>query len=108
MDQGFSERSSFRMHNDLWNIVVMKRSAALQQEEEQAKIDQIAKQERWEKIRSSGPHYDEKDLKWQISFVDNDEPKDVKSGKLMDLRGKVTIQQIKEIGLNEFRIKPEF
>ena len=42
------------------------------------------------------------------SFVDNDEPKDVKSGKLHDLRGKVTIQQIKEIGLNEFRIKPEF
>ena len=91
MDQGFSERSSFRMHNDLWNIVVMKRSAALQQEEEQAKIDQVAKIERWNQIRTSGPQYNEKNLNWEISFMDNNEPKGVNSGKLIRFTGKVTI-----------------
>lgn len=40
--------------------------------------------------------------------MDNNEPKDVKSGKLMNLKGKIPIGQIKDIGLKEFRINPKF
>lgn len=58
-------------------------------------------------MRSNAPHYEEKNLKWEIIFMDNLDAKDVKSGKMIKFAGKVTIQQLKEIGMKELYIAPE-